>query len=63
MTVFCFKIRFDGDDDIQMRYVLARTEEQAVRKIEDYRKGLVERGFADLIYSLNPTVELENVIV
>lgn len=65
MTVFCFKCRFEGDDllDTQTRYVLARSEQQAISKMEEYCKGLEERGFAKLLYIPEPTVEIQNVIV
>lgn len=64
MTVFTFKIQFNGDDiqDIQERYVLASTEEQAYDKIEEYRKGLVESGCADFTYWMY-RVELDGVII
>lgn len=65
MTVFCFKIRFEYDDpcDTQERYVLANTEEEAIEKMFQYRTEMIKKGTANFIFSFNPTVELENVIV
>ena len=66
MTVFKFKVRFEGDDynQTQVRFVLAPTEEQAIRKMEEYCEGLENRGFAKLhIISDYPTVEIDGVII
>ena len=70
MTVFTFKINhIDADrkiidiDEKQERYVLAETEEEAVEKIEKYRKEMISKGLADFIIQPNPIVEIENVIV
>ena len=69
MTVFTFKIyHLDGNGqpitnfDIQERYVLAKTEEEAEKKLDEYRKEMVSNGFADFVLLGCPTVELENVI-
>jgi hypothetical protein len=49
--------------DIQERYVLAETEEEAEAKLNEYRKKMVANGFADFAVLGQPTVELENVII
>lgn len=65
MKVYCFKVRFKGDDlqEVQNRYVLAENEDQAIDKMESYAKKLEEDGFAKVYFSVTPTVELENVII
>lgn len=65
MKVYCFKIRFKGDDlwEAQTRYVLAENEEKAIEKMENHAKKLEENGFAKLYFSVTPTVELESVII
>lgn len=61
MTVFRFNIHF-GNDDVQRRYVVATTEEEAVEKLESYRRDMVWEGFANFTYD-GPWVEIDNVIV
>lgn len=65
MKVFCFWIRFEYDDpfDKQERYVLANTEAEAIGKMQQYRTEMLKKGYANFIFSFNPTVELENVII
>lgn len=65
MKVFCFWIRFEYDDPFnkQERYVLANTEEEAIEKMMQYRTEMIKSGSANFIFSFNPTVELENVII
>lgn len=63
MTVFCFTIYYPITDDIQKRYVLAETEQEAIDKMEEHRRHLRYDGLATFDFSYNPTVELENVIV
>lgn len=70
MTVFTFKIyHLDSNGqpitnfDIQERFVLAETEEEAEKKLDKHRKEMVVNGFADFVVLGCPTVELENVIV
>ena len=65
MKVYCFKVRFKGDDlqEVQNRYVLAENEEKAIEKMERYAQKLEEKGFAKVYFSVTPTVELENVII
>lgn len=65
MKVFCFWIRFEYDDpfDKQERYVLADTESEAIMKMQQYRTEMLKKGYANFIFSMSPTVELENVIV
>lgn len=61
MTLYKFNILFKGDEDFQQRFVLARTEEQAYKKIEEYRKSLEKLHFADFDY-FYIGVEIENII-
>lgn len=63
MTVFRFTIYYTSTDDLQVRYVLAETEEEAIDKMEEYRRTARYDGMANFEFSYNPTVELENVIV
>ena len=63
MTVFCFTIYYPGTDDTQVRYVLAETEEEAINKMEEYRRTARYDGMAYFEFGYNPTVELENVII
>lgn len=65
MTIFTFKIHYSDSifDDVQERYVLAETEEEAQEKLDEYRKRMIADGFADFVVLGYPTVELENVIV
>ena len=64
MTVFKFKIFFDvGDTDAQVRYVVAETEEEAIAKFEAYLEKKTSAGMMKpWAYSLNPTVEIDEVI-
>lgn len=62
MTVFTFKCWYEGDDERQERYVLAKSEEEAIKKMELYTESLFNRGFGNLIFA-DPIVELENVII
>lgn len=67
MTVFSFKGWFKGDgwedlDDLQVRYVVAETEEEAEAKMDEWCKQMVADGYAKFIYQ-EPTVEVDNVIV
>lgn len=70
MTVFIFKIyHIDSNGqpttnfDIQERYVLAKNEQEAEKKLDEYRKRMIADGFADFVALGCPTVELENVII
>jgi hypothetical protein len=70
MTVFEFRIyHLDGNGNTedyteeQFRYVLADTEEEAERKLEEYRKKMVANGYADFRHCANPKVALDNVII
>lgn len=65
MTVFEFKGYFQNDNDmeIQTRYVMAETTEEACYKLDKYVEEMVERGFARFIFDRLPTVEVDNVIV
>ena len=64
MTVFSFTIIFPGDvDDIQTRFVGANTENEAWEKLEKHFEELAKQGFEKPIYTANPYVELENVII
>ena len=61
-TLFTFKGHFEHDDYFQERYVLARTEEEAVRKMRQYVADLLNQGYARFLFSEEPTVDTENVI-
>lgn len=61
MTVYKYNIFFDGDDDKQERFVVARDEFEADDKMERYRKNLAKRGFANFRF-FGPWVEIETVI-
>jgi hypothetical protein len=61
MTVYKYNIFFDGDEDKQERFVVARDEFEADDKIERYRKNLVKRGFSNFQF-FGPWVEIDNVI-
>ena len=66
MTVFKFKVLFEGDDidRMQVRFVLAPSEEEAIKRMERYCENLEKTGFAKLhILSDYPTVELSSVII
>ncbi len=70
MTVFAFTIlhtdkngKIIDINENQERYVLAATEKEAEKKLDEYRKKMVSEGFCDFIVWPNPTVELENVII
>jgi hypothetical protein len=69
MTVFKFRIFhlekgcIADINEKQLRYVLADTEEEAVKKLDKYRKEMISKGFADFILFGCPTVETENVII
>lgn len=60
--VFRFNIWFDGTEDRQERFVVATSESEAEQVLEEYRRKLIRRGFADFTYA-GPWVELDNVIV
>lgn len=61
--VFKYSIHFDGADidDIQTRYVVASSEEDAEEKMESYREDMVNKGFADFTY-WGGWVEIDGVI-
>lgn len=63
MTVFRFNVYYSNSDDLQVRFVLAENEEEAINKMEEHCRALRYDGIADFHFSYNPTVELENVIV
>ena len=65
VTIFEFTVWFEGneDDKHQRRYVAAETEGEAIEKIEAYSKSLKEQGFAKLLFSSCPLVEIEGVIL
>ncbi len=66
-TVFKFVMFFDSEcrpEDRQERYVVAKTEDEAIQKFNKYLKHQAEAGFAKpTSYSYYPTVEIEYVIV
>ena len=61
--VFKYNIHFDGADidDIQTRYVVAVTEEEAEEKMEQYRQDMADKGFADFTF-WGGWVEIDGVI-
>lgn len=59
-SIFKFKVAFD--EDIQERYVCARTTEEAFEKIEHYKEQLEQRGFATLQIISEPTVAIDYII-
>ena len=64
-TVYKFRIYYeDGLDDIdkQYRYVLAKTEYEAVNKLEAYNQYMTRLGFASFTFG-DPVVEDENIII
>ena len=66
-TVFKFTMFFDGDfrpEDRQERYVVAKTEAEAIDKFNKYLQHQADAGFAKpAAYSYYPTVEIDYVIV
>ena len=70
MKVFKFRIFHCDKDGLiydytehQERYVLAETEEEAEKKLDEYRKKMVANGFSDFRFLDCPKVDTENVIV
>ena len=50
MSVFIFKVWYDYDDiakyGFQERFVIAGSQEEAERKLEQYNESQVKKGFA-----------------
>ena len=67
MKVFAFSIYYDGDWEAgfspQVRYVLAETEEEAEKKLEQYNLEQHQKGFAPFHIIYNAPVEIDEVIV
>ena len=64
MKVFDFRCHFAGLlTDVQSRYVVAATEEEAWQKIEAHFDEQEEKGFECPVYIAGPVVELENIIM
>lgn len=63
MTVFTFKIFYDGDDNAQERYVAAECEAVAWKKLYDYLDQQCKAGFQFPRCICDPTVSAENVII
>ena len=62
MTVFKYRIFFEGDEDfLQERYVVAHDEEEADKKMERYRKMKVKQGVCNFRYVCKG-VEIDSVI-
>lgn len=61
MTIFKYNIWFDGDEDKQERYVAAETEEEAERKLLEYREKHIAYGGANFTYA-GGWVEISEVI-
>lgn len=60
--LFRYKIQFDGDDDMQERFVLAFSTEEADKKMEEYHDYMVTHGFSEFFYH-NMGVEIDHVII
>lgn len=66
LTVFRLVIWFDDDIDenTQYRYVVAKTEEEAIEKLEKHAKEMESQGYAKMHISCwDIQVELDDVIV
>lgn len=62
-TVFRVRVWFDDYyDDYQVRFVVAKDEEEAEKKIQAYARKLKRDGFAQLNYLPGFTVEVDYVI-
>lgn len=63
-TVYKFKMFFgDSFEDMQERYVVAKTEDEAIAKFHKYLEELVADGFqAPSSYWDCPTVEIDYCI-
>lgn len=59
--VFRFRIWY-SDNAIQYREVLAKTEEEALEKLIEYRNSLVRKGFEAFEIDYSADLELQNVI-
>lgn len=70
MLLFVFPIYHldkDGNimdyDERQERMVVANSEEEAMKKLDEYRKKMVADGFADFRFSENYRIDGTNIIV
>lgn len=66
LTVFAVRVWFDDDtENMQVRYVAARNDEEVDQKMEKYRDDLLARGFAELHWVSwgGYVVEIDEVIV
>ena len=63
-TVYKFKMFFGEEfEDVQERYVVAKTEDEAIAKFQSYIAWLVAEGFqAPRSYWDYPQVEIDYVI-
>lgn len=61
-AVYDFKIRYEHDDFIQHRFVVAVSADEAFEKLEQHRKKCLKEGIADFIIIGYPTVEIDYVI-
>lgn len=63
MTVYKFTIWYDNDYEfMQSRYVVAYTEDEAVKKLRRHNERLAKDGFAKFNFSYEPMALIENVI-
>lgn len=62
LKMFRFTTIYKDNKETVERFIIAKDEEEAIDKMEDFRNAFVSRGFADFIYNFNPTVEMENLI-
>lgn len=62
LIVYRFNVWFDNDDDKQVRFVLAKTEEEAKHKLEEESINLEKNGFMPYRHTAGPWVELFGVV-
>lgn len=63
MTVYDFIVYFSEDDTPQHRHVVAKSEEEALEKLNNHFEKLHSEGFMKPMFITLPTVDLENVII
>jgi len=64
ITIFKFHGFFEGDiEDTCDRYIAAKTNEEAWKKLEAYQEKLVANGFLKFIPCGEPEVELDGVLI
>ena len=63
MTVYKFNVFFEADGEAQTRFVVAKSEDDAVHKLATHFLKQHKLGFAYPVFIAEPTVEYEGVIV